>query len=148
MSPDQEDIRDLAEKFDRALARRDLKAARSWFAPECQLELMGLTLLDPEGAERWLRWLFAIMPLIEIETVTTLNDPPVLFQEQIVRTELPAGERIESRQMRVTVWEGGRIKELRINFDRVDLAPLIARGRLARVLVRRFQQASVARLKA
>ncbi len=144
MSPD--DIRDLAAEFDRALARRDLEAARSLFDPECRLDLLGLTLEGGEGAERWLRWLFALLPRIDLEQVSALNEPPVLFQEYVLRTELPAGERIESRQMRVTVWEGSRIKELRLIFDRLDLAPLLARGRLARLLVRRFKQASVARL--
>jgi hypothetical protein len=144
MSPD--DIRDRAAELDRALVRRDLDGARALFDPECRLDLLGLNLEGAAGAERWLQWLFALLPRIDLEPVTTLVEPPAIFQEHVLRTELPGGERIESRQMRVTVWEGDRIKELRLIFDRLDLAPLLARGRLARLLVRRFRAASVARL--
>lgn len=129
------DIRELALRFDRAIERRDSAAVLSAFHEDCTITLPGIELTGREGAERWVAWLFSELREICFEPVIVMTRDDTLFEEFIVRARTAGGRTLESRQAEVLVFQDGKVKSLRLYFDRLDVAQALSPGFFSRMAI-------------
>ncbi|MBW1713553.1 MAG: nuclear transport factor 2 family protein [Deltaproteobacteria bacterium] len=141
LAPDQ--IKQIAMAFDQAIESLDLESALSYFADDCRIELLGIVLSGQDGARKWLQWLFGNLAQIKFEPVTIMVQDGVFFEEFVIQARLDDGRQVRSKQSEVLVYEKDKIKSLRLYFDRLDFADLVARGFVSRTIVRRLIKASL-----
>jgi ketosteroid isomerase-like protein len=128
-------IREVAMDFDNAIEARDIEQMVEAFADDCEIELMGITLQGKEGARRWSEWLFGSVPNIVFKPIIIMVEGNVFFEEFLVSGTLPNGEVVESKQSEILVYENYKIKSLRLYFDRLDFADLVAPGFFSKKVV-------------
>ena len=134
------DIRELALRFDRALEQKDFEAVLSAFHDDCTITLLEIELTGRKGARTWINWLFSHVEELRFEPVVILTRENIVFEEYIVRARIAGGRTVASRQAEVLVFEEGRIRSLRLYFDRLDVAEALAGdffGRMAISYIRK-----------
>jgi hypothetical protein len=67
----------------------------------------------------------------------------VFFEEFIVTSSLPNGNLVKSKQSEVLVYEGYKIKSLRIYFDRLDFSDFVVRDFLSKRIVKMLKSRSL-----
>lgn len=138
MSKEQEEdrIKEVAMDFDNAIESKNIDYMVSFFADDCEIELMGITLSGKEGARRWLEWLFDTLVEVKLKPVVIMVEGNVFFEEFILVGTLPNGKTVESKQSEVLVYENYKIKSLRVYFDRLDFADVVAEDFISRKIVK------------
>lgn len=122
--------------FDNAIESKDIDHMVSFFADDCEIELMGIKLRGKEGARRWLEWLFGTLVDVKFKPVIIIVEGNVFFEEFILEGTLPNGKVVESKQSEVLVYENYKIKSLRVYFDRLDFADAVADGFVSKKIVK------------
>ena len=136
-------IRNIAVGFDRAIETRDIEAAVAYFADDCLIEVLGLELDGKDGARKWMNWLLERLAEIKIELGDSALNGNTLFEEYTLKAKGRDGTRLNSRQTEVITVQDGKIKSLRIYFDRFDFADLVARGFLAKTILQEITRVSL-----
>jgi len=132
----EETIKKIAMDLDNAIESRDVDHIVSFFADDCEIELMGVTLSGRDGARRWLEWLFDTLVEVKFKPVVIMVENSTFFEEFILVGTLPNGKVVESKQSEVLVYENCKIKSLRVYFDRLDFADVVAEGFISKRIVR------------
>ena len=122
--------------LDNAIESRDIDHIVSFFADDCEIELMGVTLSGKNGARRWLEWLFDTLVEVKFKPVVIMVENSTFFEEFLLVGTLPNGKVVESKQSEVLVYENYKIKSLRVYFDRLDFADVVAEGFISKRIVR------------
>jgi len=133
---DVERIKQVAMEFDNAIESKDIDHMVSFFADDCEIELMGITLSGKEGAKKWLEWLFGTLVEVKFKPIIIMVEGNIFFEEFILVGTLPNGKVVESKQSEVLVYEDYKIKSLRVYFDRLDFADVVAEDFISRRIVR------------
>jgi ketosteroid isomerase-like protein len=133
---DPDRIKQVAMDFDNAIESKDISHMVSFFAEDCEIELMGVRLSGKEGARRWLEWLFDTLIEVKFKPVIIMVEGNVFFEEFILVGTLPNGKIIKSKQFEVLVYENYKIKSLRVYFDRLDFAEAVANDFVSRKIVK------------
>ncbi|MGY5859627.1 MAG: nuclear transport factor 2 family protein [Candidatus Thorarchaeota archaeon] len=136
-------IKEVAMDFDNAIEARDIEQMVKAFAEDCEIELMGITLAGKEGARKWAEWLFDSVPNIVFKPIIIMVEGNVFFEEFLVSGTLPNGKVVESKQSEVLVYENYKIKSLRLYFDRLDFADLVAPGFFSKKIVNTLKSRSL-----
>jgi ketosteroid isomerase-like protein len=135
-------ILEVAKAFDDAIETRDIDRILPFFAEDCVIELLEVTLAGWEGARRWLAWMFSHLDAIHFEPVVIMVEGDTFFEEFIVMGTLKDGRQVTSKQAEVLIYEDLKVKHLRIYFDRLDFADAVASGWLNRSVIRRLKRIS------
>jgi hypothetical protein len=143
-SPDE--IRRVAMDFDNAIESKSVELALSSFADYCEIELLGVRLTGRKGARKWIDWLYTDLAEVKFVPVTMMVEGNTFFEEFILEGKLHNGVEVRSRQAEVLVYENLHIKSLRLYFDRLDFADLVAKGPISRAIVRRLVRTSLSGL--
>jgi len=138
-----EKIRKVAMDFDNAIEKRDFEHALSAFAPDCEIELLGVKLTGLEGARQWMKWLFDKVASIRFEPVTIMVDGDTFFEEFVAIARLDDGREMHSRQAEVLVYEDYKLKSLRLYFDRLDFSDAVARDFISKTIVKQLIKMSL-----
>ena len=136
-------IRNTAAALDTALEERDRDRVLSFFADDCEIELLGVTLHGKENAARWLDWLYGHLREIKFTPITILVEDSTLFEEFVLEGTTSHGSRVKSKQAEVLTYEDGKLKGLRLYFDRLDFAETISRGFIGKWLVNNLTRISL-----
>lgn len=126
MEQTPEKIREVAMAFDGALTAKNMEEIVSAFADDCEIELLGIKLTGKKGVKNWVNWLFKHISGIEFIPVNIMVEGNIFFEEFVVKGTLQDGKILESKQAEVLIYEGCKIKSLRIYFDRLDFADAVA----------------------
>ena len=141
---DSERIRQVAKELDGTLETKDVESIVSFFADDCEIELLGTSVKGKEGARRWLRWQFGHVAEYQLVPVVIMIEENVFFEEFVVKAKLPNGTALESRQAEVLVFdEDYKVNSLRLYFDRLDFADAVAKDPVSRFAVRRLLRGSL-----
>ncbi|MCL6472811.1 MAG: nuclear transport factor 2 family protein [Firmicutes bacterium] len=131
-------------ELDRAIEKEDIETAVSFFADNCVIEVLGLTLTGKDGARRWFKWLYRFLEEFKIIPVMAMTEGNTIFEEYILDAKGDDGTVIKSKQAEVTVFDDNlEIKSLRIYFDRFDFASLVAKGIVAKGILREITRTSL-----
>ena len=133
---DEDRIREVAMDFDNAIESKNIDQMVSFFADDCEIELMGIKLSGKDGARRWLEWLFDTLIEVKFKPIMIIVEGNVFFEEFILVGTLPNGRTVESKQSEVLVYEDYKIKSLRVYFDRLDFADAVAGDFVSRKIVK------------
>ncbi|MGY5881767.1 MAG: nuclear transport factor 2 family protein, partial [Candidatus Thorarchaeota archaeon] len=132
---DEGKIRQVAMDFDNAIESKDIDLMVSFFTDDCEIELMGIKLSGKDGARRWLEWLFGTLVEVKFKPIIIMVEGNIFFEEFILVGTLPNGKIVESKQSEVLVYENYKIKSLRVYFDRLDFADVVAEDFISRKIV-------------
>jgi hypothetical protein len=133
----------LVSLFDRALESRDIHRVIPFFAADCCIELLRQKLTGREGVKKWLGWMYKNLSELSLVTDLVLIQENVVFQEFTLKAKLNAKGILESHQVRVIVFENGKIKNLRAYFDRMDFVEPLAQGFGAKSFVKQLMNLSI-----
>jgi ketosteroid isomerase-like protein len=133
---DKDRIRQVAMDFDNAIESKNIDHMVSFFADDCEIELMGIRLSGKDGARKWLEWLFDTLVEVKFKPVIIMVEGDTFFEEFILVGILPNGKTVESKQSEVLVYEDYKIKSLRVYFDRLDFADVVAEDFISRKIVK------------
>ena len=106
---DVDRIKQVAMEFDNAIESKNIDHMVSFFADDCEIELMGITLAGKDGARKWLEWLFGTLVEVKFKPVIIMVEGNVFFEEFILVGTLPNGKTVESKQSEVLVYENYKI---------------------------------------
>ena len=133
---DEDRIKEVAMELDNAIESGDVEQIVAFFADDCEIELMGITLSGKDGARRWLEWLFDTLVEVKFRPVTIMVEDDTFFEEFILIGTLQNGKVVESKQSEVLIYEDYKIKSLRVYFDRLDFADVVADDFISRKIVK------------
>jgi len=136
-------IREIALALDNAMENKNIPAILSSFTSNCEIELLRQQLTGKEGVQKWVDWLYHNFRQVKFQPVVIMVEGNILFEEFIVRVRLHNGLEIKSKQSEVLVFEGDKIKSLRLYFDRLDFAELVARGPLNKTVINQIIKKSL-----
>ena len=125
-------VKELAEKFDKAIEQHDIPAVLDAFSEDCEIELLGILLKGKEGAKKWIEWLYSNVPDIKFEPVVIISEDNVFYEEFYAIATLPNGKIIKSHQAETLIYEGDKLKILRIFFNPLDFAEMARGGRFGK----------------
>jgi ketosteroid isomerase-like protein len=119
-SPDE--ILARARKLDTALEQHRIEEVVERFAPDCTIEVLGITLRGLEGVRRWGAWIFGHLAAIQFTHVTVMAEGDTYFEEFVLNGVFHDGRSVDSRQAVVLTFAAGKITSLRLYFDPLDFA--------------------------
>jgi ketosteroid isomerase-like protein len=140
-SPDQ--IRRLAKDLDDAVEHGDIEMVVSFFTDDCEVELPGVKLTDQDGLRRGLGWLYHELGSIRFEPVSIMVDGDTFFEEFVMRATREGDAEAEIPATEVLVYEGLKVRRLRIYFDRLAIAAIRARGLVEKWVVKKMERAAL-----
>jgi len=141
---DVEGIREVAKDLDDTLETKDNGKILEFFADDCEVELLGVTLKGKDGVRKWLDWKYQHVSNYELVPVVIMIEGDVFFEEFLVKAKLPNGIKLESKQAEVLVYdEDYKVKSLRLYFDRLDFADAITKDPISKYIVRRLIKISL-----
>lgn len=137
------EIRKVAMDFDNAIESRNLELILSYFSDDCEIELLGIKLIGKKGARKFINWLYENLAEVKFVPVTIMVEGDIFFEEFVVKGKLHDGTEVQSKQAEVLVYENYKIKSLRLYFDRLDFAALVAKGFISKTIVRQIIKKSL-----
>ncbi len=140
-SPDE--IRKVAMALGNAIEKKNVEEILSSFADDCEIELLRQRLVGKEGVKKWVDWLYKNLKQIKLQPIVIIVKGNTLFEEFILRARLHGGIEIKSKQAEVLVYENYKIKSLRLYFDRLDFAELVAKDPVSKAIVNRITKKSL-----
>lgn len=138
-----EEIRKIAMALDRALEGKDTEAVREKLADDCEIELLSVKLSGKEGVRKWFNWVYTHLAKIEFLPVTIMVEGITFFEEYIDKAEFQDDKEARSSQAVVLVFEGCKIKSLRMYFDRIDFASVVAKDIISKTIVSQLVKKSL-----
>jgi ketosteroid isomerase-like protein len=138
-----EEIQKVALALDNAIENKRLDAVLLCFADDCEIEMLRNSLFGKAGVEKWFDWLFKNIRQIKFQSVVSMAEGNILFEEYIMRARLHSGPEVKSKQAEVLVFENAKIKSLRIYFDRLDFVDAVARDPVSKAVVNRIIKKSL-----
>ncbi len=124
---DSDKIKKIAMELDTALEKMNIEKIVTYFAEDCEIELLNVKLHGKDGARKWLQWFFSHISEIQFKPVIILVDGDVFFEEFIVKAKLLDGTFVESKQAEVLIYKNYLIQSLRLYFDRLDFANAVTK---------------------
>jgi ketosteroid isomerase-like protein len=133
--------------FDKALEEKDLNKILQSFTDDCEIELLNTKLKGKQGAKNWYKWLYTHIAKLKLIPVTIMVENNVFFEEFIVKATFPDGKQAQSKQAEVLVFEGQKIKSLRMYFDRLDFSSSISKDIISKTIINQLIKKSLEGLK-
>ena len=141
---DAEKIRVVAKDLDDTLETKNNEKILEFFADDCEVELLGVTLKGKDGVRKWLDWKYQHVSNYELIPVIIMIEGDVFIEEFLVRAKLPDGTEVESKQAEVLVYdEDYKVKSLRLYFDRLDFADAVTKDPISKFIVRKLIKTSL-----
>jgi len=131
-------ICERAKALDDAIERRDIDSVVKAFAEDCTIEMFGLVLKGTAGVRRWLAWFYDKLASVKLTPITIMIQGNIFFEEFLVEATLKHGGEVRVKQSEVLEYENGKVKSLRLYFDRLELARAVTRDFVSRTLVNRI----------
>jgi len=139
-----EQIQKAAMALDSALESRNTEEVLSYFADDCEIELLKQILIGKEGVKKWIDWLYKNLRQIKLQPIVMMVEGNKFFEEFIVRARLYSGIEVKSRQAEVLIYDDkGKIKSLRLYFDRLDFIESVTKGPISKTLVNQIIKKSL-----
>jgi hypothetical protein len=142
-----EAILQIAQNLDKAIENKNFESVLSKFVVDSEIELLGVKLRGREGIEKWMKWQFQHIAKIEFVPITKMVSGNIFFEEYIAKAELHDGKEIRSKQAVVLRFKNGKIKNLRLYFDRLDFADAVAKDVISRTIIKELVKKSIEGLK-
>ena len=139
-------LRKAAMALDNAIESKNISEILTYFANDCEIELLRQQLFGKEGVKKWLDWLYKNFWQIKFQPIVIIVKGNTLFEEFIVRARLHSGIEIKSKQAEVVVYENDKIKSLRLYFDRLDFAESVTKDPISKATINRIIKKSLAGL--
>jgi ketosteroid isomerase-like protein len=133
----------LAKELDDAIERKDVESVVAAFDEDCRIELVGTTLRGRAGVRRWLDWFYGKLTSVKLTPILIMVEGDTFFEEFLVEATLKTGAQVMVRQSEVLVYEGGKVKSLRLYFDRLEFAEAVTHDFVSRALVKKIVALSV-----
>jgi hypothetical protein len=137
------DLRQNALAFDEALEDKNLDKILDSFTSDCEIELLNVKLFGKSGVKKWFNWLFSHIEKIELLPITIMVQGNVFFEEFLVKAILTDGKEANSKQAEILVYEGSKIKSLRLYFDRLDFSSSIAKDFISKTIINQIIKKSL-----
>jgi hypothetical protein len=138
-----EKIRELAKALDDAIEKHDIEELVSCFSEACEIQLPGIRLNGHEGLRKAIRWMYRYLKEITLIPITIMIQGNTFFEEFIVKARVSSGD-IEVRQAEVLVYDNGcKVREIRLYFDRLELAQAFSSNLFDRILIRKVSAVSL-----
>jgi ketosteroid isomerase-like protein len=115
-------IRRAAAELDDALEAADVERVVACFAPDCEIELLGVVLHGHDGVRRWLDWVFTRVERIEFSPRVIAVTGTTFIEEFGVSATLPDGRRLSGRWAELLSYRAGLVASLRLYFDPLEFA--------------------------
>ena len=141
--PQSTKIKEAAMAFDKALEDKDIKKVIESFTDDCEIELLNTKLQGKQGAKKWYKWLYTHITKLKLIPATIMVENNVFFEEFKVKATFPDGKEAQSKQAEVLVFEGQKIKSLRIYFDRLDFSSSIAKDIISKTIIKQLVKKSL-----
>ena len=122
----------MAKELDDAIEGRDIESVVKAFTEDCSIELFGVTLKGTAGVRRWLDWFYDKLEHVRLTPITIMIEGNTFFEEFLIEAKLKSGGEVRVKQSEVLEYEWGRVRSLRLYFDRLEFADAIARDFLTR----------------
>jgi ketosteroid isomerase-like protein len=129
-------IKKIAEEFDIAIEKRDIREVLDFFSEDCEIELLGVKLYGKTGAKKWIEWLYSNAPKLQFEPVVIITEGNVFYEEFYVIVTLPNGKLVKSHQAETLLFENEKIKTLRIFFNPLDFSDVVTKGPISKGIVK------------
>ena len=137
-------LREAAKELDVSLESKNIDQILPFFADDCEIELLGITVKGKEGVERWLKWQYEHVAKVKLVPVIIMTEGNVFFEEFVVNAKLHDGTKVESKQAEVLIYdENYKVKSLRLYFDRLDFANSVVKDPISKFIVRRLIKMSI-----
>ena len=143
----EEQMERVAGEFRDAMQNRDLAALLHLFREDCEIELFDLKLRGHDGVEKWFNWTFGHMKAMQFERLSSAVGGDIFYEEYLLSGVIHNGKKTQSRQARVLVFEGGRVKSFRLYMDRLQFADSVVNDFAGRLIVKKFIEVSVKGMK-
>jgi ketosteroid isomerase-like protein len=145
MSENQEKskILQLAADLDKHLESQNVERVLNFFSEDCQIELLGITLVGISGVKKWLNWFFSMFQTIRFEAINIIVRNDIFFEEFIINVSLKNGKRMKGKMAEVLVYKNYKIRSLRLYFDRLVFAEAAIDSYVARKLIKFIKKKSV-----
>ncbi|MFH1538613.1 MAG: nuclear transport factor 2 family protein [bacterium] len=134
---------EVAKEFGDAMERKDLDALLECFTDDCEIEIFDLKLRGKEGVRKWYKWTFAHMRALSFEKIVSVSDGDTFIEEYILNGTIHNGKKMQSRQARVLVFEGDKVKSFRLYLDRLQFADSVVSDPVGKMIVGKFINVSV-----
>ncbi|TXT67131.1 MAG: hypothetical protein BAJALOKI1v1_170001 [Promethearchaeota archaeon] len=134
-SQSPEKIKQIAMELDNALENKDFALLKTYFAEDCTIEFLNLTLKGKKGLEKWLHFVYNYIEMFTLEPIVIMVQNDVFFEEFMVIARLSDGSTIKSKWAEVLIYENYKIKSLRLYFDRLDFAKAVAPNWIVRKIL-------------
>ena len=115
-----ENIRKTAQMLDDAFERKDIDDCLSCFTEDAVVEFMDVRLKGKASIKRWMNWIQSILSEVKFQERIIMVESDKLFEEYVLIGTSVNGETITSNQSEILEFDGDKVKELRIYFDRLD----------------------------
>jgi len=135
-------IREIADRLDRAVERRDLNAVVEFFSDNCEVTFFGIKLFGKEALRRAFQSVYERLEDVRFEPITIMNDDSTLFEEFRMHATSPNGESVSIEVAEVLNFSGEKVTGMRLYIDRLQLAGVIAEGILERKLLEAIERKS------
>lgn len=137
------DIKKISERFDDALVKGDYDEILAFFHPDCDIEILGKTLRGLEGARMWLDWLYGNAPKIRFEPAVIISEDNTFYEEFYAIATLENGKEVRSHQAETLIYEGDKLRVLRVFLNPLDFSDVVARDPISRLIVNAIKKKAV-----
>lgn len=138
---DPDRIRAVAMQLDDALEAMDKEKVLGFFAEDCEIRFLGKTVRGRDGVMKWLDWMEAKgMTAMKLTPVNIQVIGDTFLEEFKAKAVLADGTEIEAEQCEVLIYEDYNVKSLRLYFDRLQYAPMVAKNFVERGVIKRLDK--------
>ena len=138
-----EQIRKYAKALDDAIEKRNIEEVVSCFSENCEIELLGINLVGKEGLRKAIGWMYMHLKEIVLVPVIIMVDGNTFFEEFIVKAKVKGGREIQAKQAEVLVYDGCKVRSLRLYFDRLELAEAFTSNIIEKIIIKQLIKTSL-----
>ncbi|MFX1389081.1 MAG: nuclear transport factor 2 family protein [Promethearchaeota archaeon] len=139
----KEKIIKLAEQLDIDLELQDIDRLIPYFSEDCEIEIFGLKIKGKQNLKKWLNWFFEMFDTIKFEPITIMVDNYIFFEEFYIEVSFQEGKRLRVKVAEVLEYQNYKITCLRLYFDRLEFADVIANGFLSKKIIKAIKKRSL-----
>ena len=143
ISHEKEEILNLAADLDNDLEKKDIKKLISYFSDDCEIELLGITLIGHVGLKKWLEWFFKLFKKIIFEPIVIMVENNIFFEEFYLHGTTLDDKKLSVKVSEVLEYEDYKIKSLRLYLDRLLFSDALQVGVLSSKIVKLVKQKSL-----
>jgi len=140
---DKDKILKLAADLDKDLELQDIDKLIPYFSDNCEIETLGLKLQGILNIKKWLNWFFTMFDSIKFEPIVIMVDKNIFFEEFIIHVIFNHNKKLNVKITEVLEYENYKIKSLRLYFDRLEFADIIAKGFVSKKIVKMIKKNSL-----